>query len=261
MADQLDLVAKTYRYRELILNFVIRDMKSRYKGSVLGYLWTLLDPLLMMLIYVLIFSVVVRIRVENYPIFILTGILPWFFFANSVTQAMKSLRENASLMMKVYFPREIFPVSQVASGIVEFLLTLLVLIPFLVFYRIAPGWKLALIPAILVVQIFFVLGVSFVLSILVAYLKDVENLMGAVLRIWFYLTPILYPVTMVPAKYQFFFLLNPMAIIVSLYRWAILGTPIPDTGMIVIGMLASALCFMGGVWFFSINESDVIKRL
>ena len=261
MADQLNLVAKTYRYRELILNFVIRDMKSRYKGSVLGYLWTLLDPLLMMLIYVLIFSVVVRIKVENYPIYILTGIVPWLFFSNSVTHAMLSLRENASLMMKVYFPRETFPISQVVSGIVEFSLTLLILIPFLFAYHIPLGWRLLTLPGIVVVQVLLVAGVSLVLSILVAYLKDVANFMTALLRIWFYLTPILYPFTMVPVKYQFFFLLNPMAIIVCLYRWAILGIKVPDIGMVVIGILLSLLFFMGGVWFFSINESDVIKRL
>ncbi len=261
MTDRLNLAKKIYQYRELILNFVIRDMKSRYKGSFLGYLWTLLDPLLMMLIYVLIFSIVVRIKVENYPIFIITGILPWLFFSSSVTRGMKSLRENASLMMKVYFPREIFPISQVASGLVEFVLTLLILIPFLVVYHIAPSWKLLLIPAILVAQIFFVLGVSLILSVMVAYLKDVENIMVAALRIWFYLTPILYPVTMVPVKYQFFFLLNPMATIVCLYRWAILGSPIPDIGMAAMGVLISLSIFMVGVWFFSINESDVIKRI
>jgi lipopolysaccharide transport system permease protein len=261
MEERLSLAKKTYRYRELILNFVIRDLKSRYKGSVLGYVWTLLDPLLMMLVYVLIFSVVVRIKVANYPIFILTGIIPWLFFSNSITRAMSSLRENASLMMKIYFPREVFPISQVTSGIIEFALMLLILIPFLFLYHVPLGWRLLALPGILIVQILLVVGVSLVLSILVAYLKDVANFMTAFLRIWFYMTPILYPVTMVPVKYQFFFFLNPMTIIVCLYRWAILGAEIPDVGMIAIGILLSLLFFIVGVWFFSINESDVIKRL
>jgi lipopolysaccharide transport system permease protein len=257
----LDLALKTYHYRELILNFVIRDLKSRYKGSILGYLWTLLDPLLMMLIYIVIFSVIVRIKVESYPIFILTGILPWQFFSNSVSHSMLSLRENSNLMMKIYFPREVFPLSQVASGIIEFTISLLLLIPFLFIYHVTPSWRLLSLPLILIVQIAFVLGASLVLSILVAYLKDIKNVTTAVLRIWFYLTPILYPVSMVPAKYQFFFLLNPMTIVVSLYRWAILGSPIPEMGMVVMGALISLSIFMFGVWFFSINESDVIKRI
>jgi ABC-2 type transport system permease protein len=220
-----------------------------------------MDPLLMMLIYILIFSVVVRIKVVNYPIFILTGILPWLFFSNSATHAMGSLRENASLMMKVYFPREIFPVSQVTSGIVEFILTILILVPFLIAYKILPSWRLLALPLIIMVQVFFVLGVALILSILVAYLKDVENIMSAVIRIWFYLTPILYPVTMVPDRYQFYFFLNPMTIIVAAYRWAILGAEFPDIGIMLMGVSFSILILLSGIWFFSINESNIIKRL
>jgi len=259
--DSPTLFQKIYRHRELIFNFVVRDIKSRYKGSILGYLWTLLDPLLMMVIYILIFSVIVRIKVENYPIFILTGILPWQFFNKTVNRSMISLRENSNLMMKVYFPREIFPISQVVSGIFEFCITLIVLVPFLIAYHVSPTWKRVFGPVIATIQTFFVLGISLILSVLVAYLKDVTNLMSAALRIWFYLTPILYHFSMVPDKYQFFFLLNPMAIIISLYRGAILGDGIPDTGMVIIGILVSLLVFIVGKWFFSINESDVIKRL
>lgn len=250
-----------FKYHELISNFVLRDLKSRYKGSVLGYLWTLLNPLLMMLVYVIVFSVVVRIKVENYPIFLLTGILPWTFFNSTISKAMESLRANDNLMMKIYFPREIFPIASIATGIVDFLLSLLVLIPFLIIYKINISTEILLIPLVLLLQIILILGISLFLSCLAVYFRDIINIFTVVIRFWFYLTPILYPYTMVPERFQFYYLLNPMSIIIYMYRYAILGTEMPGMGTTYICVLVSVLLFLVGYWFFSSREADLIKRL
>jgi len=257
----LNNISTIFKYRELIANFVLRDLKSRYKGSILGYLWTLLNPLLLMLVYVLVFSVVVRIKVENYPIFILTGILPWSFFTGSINRAMLSIKENANLMMKIYFPREIFPVSSVITGIVDFLLSLIVLIPFLFIYKIGISSKILLLPGVMLLQIALVLGISLFLSCLTVYSQDIANVMTVIFRLWFYLTPILYPYTMVPERFQFYYLLNPMAIIVYMYRWSILGMAMPEALSIYISISVSIILLIVGYRFFSARESDIIKRV
>ena len=214
-----------------------------------------------MIVYVVIFSIIVRIQVENYPIFLLVGILPWTFFAGTLGKSMTSLRDNSDLMMKIYFPRELFPISITLTELLNFILSLFALIPFLIFYRIEPTIRMFAIPGLVLIQFMFVLGLSFILSIFTAYAKDVANVMSVVLRMWFYATPIIYPPTMVPERFKFAVVMNPMASITEMYRWSILGTEGFATSAFFVCIAASVGFFLFGWWFFRLNESDIIKRL
>jgi len=254
-------IRKVIGHRELIANLVIRDLKTKYRNSFLGYLWTLLDPLLMMVVYVVIFSIIIRIKVENYPVFLLAGILPWTFFAGTLGKSMTSLRDNADLMMKIYFPRELFPISITLTELLNFALSLFALIPFLIFYKIAPSFRMFAIPGLIIIQFMFVLGLSFILSILTAYAKDVANIMTVAIRMWFYVTPIIYPPSMVPERFRFALLINPMASITEMYRWSILGLGEFNPSALAIAAAFSVGFFLVGWWFFRLNESDIIKRL
>lgn len=216
-------------YRELIRNLVARDLKVRYKNSVLGIAWSMLNPLLMMLVFTIVFNYLAGSSdLPAYPVFILCGVLPWNFFAHSVAGATTSIVANSHLINKIYFPREILPISTVLSNLVNYLLALPVYFALaLALGRSFNGWVL-LLPAIIVIQVCFTIGVSLILATVNVFYRDTQIVLEVVLLAWFFLTPIFYPITRVPEIRQilgmqvqlrvWFRRLNPMASIVATYR-------------------------------------------
>lgn len=226
-----------WQYRELIRNLVVRDLKVRYKNSVLGVAWSWVNPLLMMGVYTVVFTVMAgRSDLANYPVFVLCALLAWNFFSNSVSQATDSIVSSAALVKKVYFPREILPLSIVLGNLVNFLIAL----PLFFLLALVMGnpitWWVLLLPLTVLVQIGFTLGMSLVVATLNVFYRDTHQIMGVFLLAWFFLTPIFYPVTTIPEEHtllgvtvnpQVWLLrLNPMASIVASYQdilyW---GTP------------------------------------
>lgn len=219
MVNQLKEI---YKFKNLIYNLVARDLKVKYKGSILGFFWSLLNPLIMLIVYTVAFKYIIKIRVENFPLFFLCGFLPWTFLSLSLSMAVSSIKDNANLVKKVYFPREILPLSIVLSNLVQFLLTFIILIPALILFKIKLGFPLLFLPLIILFQLAFTLGLAFILSSLNAFFSDVRHLLEIFLQIWFWLTPIIYPVDFVPERFQSLYRLNPAVLFVESYRNSLL---------------------------------------
>jgi lipopolysaccharide transport system permease protein len=237
-------------YKELIKNLVVRDLKVRYKRSILGIFWALLEPLLLMILFSVVFSILLRIRIDNYPVFLLCGILPWTFFSTSLSYSAGSIAGNATLIKKIYFPREIIPLTAIISRLANFLISLCLLLIFLLAFKIKLTCYLVYLPLILGVQLIFVLGLSLFFSSLNTFYHDVGFIMQFILFGWFYLTPIFYPLTMVPKEYLSLYMLNPMATIVHSYRNIFFyGLP-PDFYYLSIAFVISIFCFLVGIYVF-----------
>jgi len=248
-----------WEYRELVRNLVIRDLKARYKNSILGVAWSWVNPLLMMVVYTVVFNILAgRSNLPNYPVFLFCALLPWNFFSTSVAQATNSIVEAAPLVKKVYFPREVLPLSIVLGNLINFLIALPVFFLLaLVMGNPITGWVL-LLPLIMVIQFAFTLGVGFITATLNVFYRDTRIIMDVLLLAWFFLTPIFYPLDTVPEQHTFWGVtvpvrawllrLNPMASIVSSYRellyWGtptdlafLLRTAVTALGVLVVGYL------------------------
>jgi ABC-2 type transport system permease protein len=251
----MNRLKEIYKFKNLVYNLVSRDLKVKYKGSILGYFWSLLNPLIMLIVYTIAFKYIIRIRVENFPLFFLCGFLPWIFLSLSLSMAVSSIKDNANLVKKVYFPREILPLSVVLSNLVQFLLTFIILIPALLLFKIKLGLPLLFLPLIILFQLAFTLGLSFILSSLNVFFSDVRHLLEIFLQIWFWLTPIIYPVSFVPERFQGLYRMNPAVLFVESYRNALLynkGLTLPDLGF----LLAIGLVFLviGHLVFLGYNR-------
>jgi len=230
-------VVELYSYRDLIRNLVIRDLKVRYKNSVLGILWSLLNPLLMTLVFTVVFTIMLpRSGQPNYPVFFMCGFLPWSFFASSLAGATGSIVDNAPLIKKVYFPREILPLAEVLSNLVNFLIALTVLFAMLIVFRMRLTPALMMLPLIILAQVLFTCGMSFLLATANVFYRDTQHILEVLLQAWFFLTPIFYPITFLPEQYRFLGLaldvrlwtrrLNPMASLIASYHDVLyLGVP------------------------------------
>jgi ABC-type polysaccharide/polyol phosphate export permease len=207
------------QYRELVRNLVARDLKVRYRDSVLGFLWCLLNPLLMMLVFTVVFTVLMKSGIPNFPVFILVGILAWNLHATAVTGAITSVTGSSTLVMKVYFPREVLPISVVLSNTVNYLLALIVLFAMIAVFGVQLSVTLVFLPLILLVQVTFALGLAFFLSALSVRFRDVGIIMEALMLAWFFLTPVFYRIEdLFPMYARLMYILNPMSSIISAYR-------------------------------------------
>ncbi len=220
-------------YRYLLQNLIIRDLKVRYKNSILGVLWSLLNPLMMMLVYTVLFTVLIpNDNIRHYPVFILVALIPWNFLTGSLTSSTVSVTNNASLIKKVYFPRILLPVSTVASNLVNFLLGSLVLLVLIYAFGIGLTFYALWLPLILLTQVIFILGLSMLFSALHAFYRDVMMILEVVMLAWFFLTPVFYPFERLGTQAilfgyspaQIMRWLNPMASIIDSYRTVLWGT-------------------------------------
>lgn len=216
------------RYRGLVYNLVVRELKARYKRSALGFLWSLLNPLAMMLVFTVVFTVIMPSQIEKYPIFLLCGLLPWNYFTGGMMVSINSIAGNASLVKKVYFPREALPISSVLASLVNFLLGLVVLMGVLVVFRAPFTPWLLLLPLVILIQTCFILGIALFLSTVNVYYRDTLMIMDVVLLAWFFLTPVVYAIDILPTSYQvigldlnlqrLMYVFNPMASLIAAYR-------------------------------------------
>jgi ABC-type polysaccharide/polyol phosphate export permease len=231
-------VEELYRYRYLLKNLIVRDLKARYKNSVLGILWSLLNPLALMLVFTVLFTVMSNDPTRQYPVFVLVGLIPWNFFSGALISGTTSIVGNASLLKKVYFPRELLTVSAVFSNLVNFFFALIVLVIFLYAFDIGLTVHALWLPAILLTQLIFMLGLCFLLGSLTVFYRDVLMILEVVMLAWFFLTPIFYSleifgttrtllgVSFHPAQVMRW--LNPMASIIDGYRTVLWGTRFSD---------------------------------
>jgi len=205
-------------YRELLFSLTKKELKVKYRGSFLGFFWSLLNPILIMLVYSFVFSIVLRQGIKEFSVFLLCALLPFNFFSNSVNYGSGSVISNANLVKKIYFPKEIIPLSIVFSNLINFLLELIILFIVLSIFKYKFYTYLYLLPVVIIVQVFFVSGVSLLVSSLNVLFRDLQHLVSILMMVWFFGTPIIYPLSMVPERFQFIMQINPMAVFATFYR-------------------------------------------
>lgn len=260
------------RYRYLVYNLVMRDLKARYRNSVLGFLWSLLNPLGMMIVFT-IMSVVLfpNEMVQNYPVFLLSGILPWNNFSASVMMGGNSVLANGHLIKKVYFPPEVLPLSSVLANLVNFLLALLVLFGVMLFFRTQVTAWLWLLPLVILIQTAFTLGIVFFLSSLQVYYRDTLMIMDVVMLAWFFLTPVFYSVGVLPDSYtvmgitldvqRWYYILNPMASLINMYRDLLYGATRTDFDFFLRTSVTAIVVLLVGYWFFVRSSGNFSEEI
>lgn len=252
------ILQEVYKYRYLLHELVTRDIKKKYRRSVLGVLWSILNPLLMMSVTAMVFSTIFRFSIENYPLYLLVGQIMFTFFSESTTFAMTSILENGSLLKKVYIPKYLFPLSRVASSCVNLLFTLpaLIIIILVTGQSISLGMLTFVFPLILL--FFFCLGVGLLLTTMVVYFRDVYHLYGVLITLLSYATPVFYPESIVPPEYQGLLLYNPLYYFLNAFRQSLYNGCMPDgTSLLICGVL-SILALLIGMWTFKKYENHFI---
>ncbi len=208
-----------YQYREMIVSLVRKDLKGRYKGSVLGFLWTFLNPLLQLLVYTMVFSVILKSGIPNYYLHLFVALVPWIFFASSLTTGAKLVLDQKNMIKKIYFPREVLPVAYTLSSFCNMLFSFIII--FLVIAVMRLGVSFAALPwliPVMAIQFVLVLGMNLITSAVTVYIRDLEHIMGVVSMAWMYLSPVVYGIDFVPENWHKWYLLNPMAPLVLSYR-------------------------------------------
>ena len=254
-------IGELLRYRDLLKLLVSKIVKTRYKRSALGVVWTLLNPLLNMAVMTVAFSAVFQSSVTSYSVYVLTGILWWNFFTQTTTYAMSSLVWGGGLLKRVYVPRTIFAVSAVAHGIINLLLSLVVLAVIMVFvgHPFHATWWFLPVPMLLLAC--FALGVALFISTLAVFFVDVVDIFQVVLQAWFFLTPIIYPPDIFPAKYAWFLKINPVHYLLETFRAPLLRGVLPDGGTLAIAAVSAVGALVFGWWFFTRKSDEFAYRL
>lgn len=246
----LVFVRELFAYRELIQTLVSRDLKARYRGSSLGWLWTLLNPLMYMAIYTLVFSVYLRVKMDNYPMFLLCGMVPWIWFSSSLSMGASAIVEGGGLLKKVYFPPQVLPTVTVLVNLFNFVLTLPLLVILLLVFGIQPGWVLMALPIPIAAQFAFTEGFAFIVSATSVRYRDIPHILGHLLTCWFFLSPIIYPPALVPEAARPLVALNPMTPFLVSYQDILFAAKLPSLPALALTLGLGLAMFWIGVLVF-----------
>lgn len=254
-------IKRLFTYRTLIQTLVIKELKTRYRGSVLGFLWSLLNPLLLMLVYTVVFSIFMRVNMENYSLFMLSALLSWIWLSSSLLEGVNSIVSGGPLLKKAIFPPDVLPVVKVVSNLINYLLSIPILIILLYIVRIKTGVSLLFLPVLLILQGLFILGLTFLSAALNVLFRDVQYILNNILTIWFFLTPIAYPISQVPAGFAWLLYFNPMTLFAMGYQDIFFYRRHPS--LIGIGILLSVVCitFWSGYTVFNRLKQIFIEEL
>jgi lipopolysaccharide transport system permease protein len=255
--------SELWQYRELLYAFVGRELKIRYKQTAIGVSWVILQPLIMMAIFTVIFGRLAQIPSDGvwYPVFALTAIIPWNFFAQAISRSATALVGNANLVSKVYFPRMVLPLSMVVAPMVDLALSLVLLFGLLIYAGIPLTLKILTLPAFILVAMLTAMGISFFISAANVKYRDVGHAIPFVIQIWMFVSPIVYPVSLVPEHWRWLYGLNPMAGVIEGFRWALLGQTAPDLILLAESCLVLLAVLCASLVYFSRMErqfADVI---
>src|SRR5215469_5175957 len=252
-------LTELWEYRELLYFYVWRELKVRYKQTVVGAAWAVLQPLMTMLVFSLFFGKLAHIPSGGlpYPVFYYSALLPWMYFSGALTNATNKVVENQYVITKVYFPRLILPISAVLSGLVDFAVSFLMFVVIMIYYRIQPMWTILFLPLFLLMAVATALGVGLWLSALNAVYRDVRYVVPFLLQFWMFASPVVYPSSLVPAKWRVLYELNPMAGVIEGFRWSFTGTGDPPSRMLLISAAMVVAIVVTGIMYFQKMETTI----
>jgi homopolymeric O-antigen transport system permease protein len=249
-------VRELWHYRELGFRLAWRDVSVRYKQTSIGVLWAVLQPFLTMVVFTLVFGKFADFPSKGvpYPIFVYSALLPWTYFASSLSTSSSSLVSNKALITKVYFPRVLLPLAGVVVPLVDFLIASVILVGMMFWFTVWPSPALALAPLFLLMALVTALGVGLFLSALNVRYRDVPYVIPFVTQIWMYVSGVVFALTALPERWQWLLALNPMTAVINGFQWGVLDSPAPNLGKTLVSVASMAVMFVVGLWFFRTSE-------
>ena len=257
----INVFKNLYKYRELLKTNVKKEIRGKYKNSFLGVLWSFLNPLLQIAVYAIVFPLILRNTQENYVIFLCCGLIPWTFFSTAITRSASTMIENGNIIKKVYFPREILPISVVTSEAINFIISTVIIMAFVIFGGLGITKYILFYPLVLLAQYIIVLAISFVISSVTVYFRDLQHLIGVALQLLFYATPIVYAADTIPESFKWVLDINPMTYIINGYRAIFYEQQTPDLIPIFILIGVGILCCVIGYLIFNKLQKGFAEEL
>lgn len=245
----------------MLKNLVKKDLKTRYKGSVLGFFWTFINPLLQLIIYTVIFSTIMRFNIDKFYMFLFVGLIPWIFFQNSLVVGAGTIINNKNLVKKIYFPRAVLPLSVVTSGLINLLFSFIIVLAGLIVSGIGITIFLIYLPLIIIIEYLLALGLAFIVSALNVYFRDLEHILNSLIMGWFYFTPVIYPLEMIPDKYMKYFFLNPMTPVITVFKDILYYGKAPDLMMLVFSSLVALVTVIIGFYVFQMLQKNFAEEI
>lgn len=252
-----------WRYRELVYFLAWRDIKIRYKQTILGITWVILQPVISMLVFSGLFGILLQVPTGGipYPLFVLSGLLPWLYFSAALTKSSNSLVDNTSLITKIYFPRMVIPIAAMLSSLVDFIISMAILVIIMLSYGVFPIETILLLPIFLILAMITALGFGLWLSALNVRYRDVKHLLPFIIQIWMYLTPVVYGASLIPERYRWLLGLNPMTGVVDGFRWALFGNRFgsvltSDSLLYILSVGIAFLILISGTIYFRYTEKN-----
>ena len=250
------------QYGHLLRNLVVKDLKLKYRGSVLGFVWSLANPLLMIAVYTVAFTYILRIRTPGFVFYLMLGVLAWTFFANATAMSTGSIVDNGGLARSVWFPRAILPIASVLFNFAQYLLTVAVFLPVLMLlYRVPPAAPMLAYPVFLVLQLLFTIGVALLLAVGTAFFRDVRHLVEVALAVLFWATPVVYETAQLPARLRALILLTPLSPYVTAYHEVFYYRRWPSAETWALAVLYAAVALLSGLWLMTRHEDQLTERI
>lgn len=258
----MNKLAEIYQYRTMIASLIQRDLRGRYKGSVLGFAWTFLNPLLQLVVYTVVFSTIMRAGIEDYYLFLFVALIPWLFFSTSLTGGASCIWTQKELVKKIYFPREVLPIAHVTSQLVNMLLSFIVVFAALLIS--GKGIRITVLPyliPVILVEYLLSLGIAFISSSLTVFFRDLEHILAVVSMAWQFLTPVMYGVDMVPESLRPIFMMNPMTSVIMAYRDVLYYQNAPELSTLLTAIVLGFTCLVVGWFLFGRLERHFAEEL
>ncbi len=266
----MSLFKELFVYREFLKTSILKEFRGKYKKSFLGVLWSFINPLLQLLVYALVFPFIMRVQVENYTLFLVVALIPWTFFNTTVSQCAGTIISSSGIIKKVYFPRIILPISNVTANLINFFISCIIVVAALFIGGIGIGESIVALPLVILIEYILCLAISFFLSSVTVYIRDLEYFVNVLMMLWFYITPVLYEMTMIPETATIFgltfnprglFGLNPMAHVITAYRQILYYKEIPNMLNLLILLGISLLLLVLGYVVFNKCEKSFAEEL
>jgi len=256
-----NIIREIWERRSLIFLLSVTDVKLRYRNSVLGFFWTFLEPLLMLAVLYFIFTTIIRSELENYPLYLLLGLIIWYMFSRATSSGMTSLTDRAHIIQKVYFRREIVVISSSLTSFIMMLFEFAAFAFFIIVLQFVPTVTILILPPLLVILFLLTLGISFYLSILNVYFKDIKFIWQVLLQAGFFLTPIIYSLDMFPENIQFVLRLNPLVPLLDIAHDVVLYNSLPNQSSLIYLLSSTAVIFISGYIIFNFKNKKIVEEL